>query len=191
MGVVHDWAILNWLAAQRKTVAGFTTKEIADRTNLSWTTVHKRLLKFEGEGKVFHVRHGRVDCWYPGNGYAFELQRIVEVLRDMNIFSWQAHSEKELHELVYAKLKDYGFTVSSEFPMGHDRFDFVCNGVIIELKRLASSQICEQLDEYSRTAKALIVVCLKATEPFKEIFQKAKLTIPCALVELKHQRNMV
>lgn len=63
--------------------------------------------------------------------------------------------------------------------------------IVIEIKRLASMECVSQLDRYSFRADATILVCWRATKPFKEIFQTAKCSIPIALIQLKQRAALI
>jgi Holliday junction resolvase-like predicted endonuclease len=103
-------------------------------------------------------------------------------------------SERELEELTAAQLRKSGLVVERQKHVKVGRLDLVVvrgTRIVIELKRLATIDCLEQLDRYSKTADALVMVCWRATAPFKETFRTAPSRIPLALVELKQQAPMI
>ncbi len=103
-------------------------------------------------------------------------------------------SERELEELTVARLRESGLAPERQKHVKVGRLDIiVVRGarIVIEMKRLATINCLEQLDRYSKTADGLLVVCWRATAPFKETFRTAPRKIPTALVELKQQAPMI
>lgn len=103
-------------------------------------------------------------------------------------------SERELEELTAAQLRKSGLVVQQQKQVKVGRLDLVVvrgTRIVIEMKRLATINCLEQLDRYSETADALVMVCWRATAPFKETFRTAPSKIPLALVELKQQAPMI
>ena len=64
-------------------------------------------------------------------------------------------------------------------------------GIVLELKRVATTACFSQLDRYSRICSGMVVVCWRATDPFKRVFKLTRTQIPVALFELKKKAPMI
>jgi len=63
--------------------------------------------------------------------------------------------------------------------------------VVLELKRVATMACFPQLDRYSQVCSGLVMVCWRATAPFKRVFKMTKTQIPVALFELEKKAPMI
>ena len=73
------------------------------------------------------------------------------------------------------------------------RFDIVVSPYIIEIKRVAGKNIVDQLDSYSAYCEGLVVVCWKASESLKLIFdaESKSAKIPVALIEVRNNSGFL
>lgn len=97
--------------------------------------------------------------------------------------------EAEIEEKLLRFLIHKGFRPKNQVSRKLGRCDLLVNDVAIELKFYATKQCAEQLDRYAAetSCKGLILMCWKASEPVRELFEEVKKTakIPVALIEIR------
>lgn len=115
--------------------------------------------------------------------------KVVDALCTIHVRA--PKTEKELHVIVRNRLIKYGFEIQDEKGTKVGRPDMRSLNVVVEVKKVATTGCVRQLDRYSTISNGLVIVCVRATQPFRQVFNKADVKIPCALIELRTQAPMV
>lgn len=126
-----------------------------------------------------------------------EFQRILVGLGPLSL-PHVPQKEMDIRDAIVACLKGClvrSWKIQEEFVDAQNRFDLLLTKdelkMVIEVKRLAALDCVAQLDRYSIFANGLIVICWKATDAFKKVFESAKHSIPIALIQLKQRAPML
>lgn len=128
-------------------------------------------------------------------------ERIVKILNEFESPGGRSfRTENDLELMVSAHLQTHGInnTRQKVDTRKGDRYDIICRcnsgkDVCIELKKKAVTNDTRQLDRYHRKYPGgLIVVCWRAVEAFREVFEQVKeqSPTPVALVEVSRRYSI-
>lgn len=87
-------------------------------------------------------------------------------------YGYRFRDEKQLHEGMMKVLDHAGIEYEHEYTAGSDRFDFFCDGIVIEAKIKGSlADALRQAERYCQNplVKAVLIVSTKATHALSGI----------------------